>query len=436
MNTLRKSDPPIPFEFLINGVFLRTSLEEFLTANGISAETALAVEYVRAVLPPLYVASFEHDDWVSSVDALSASSQARRSIQAAPNVIPGQERILSGSFDGRLRIWNMSSQILTTSSSGVDGGHTGSVKTVKFLDSSHVASSGHDRCVRIWKYEENGLGDSAALHPQLELFGHQELVESMAINQASNRILTASADHTLGIWSTRKSEAPAVVSSLLPSSASQTDKRRRVGRAVSTPHLGPLALLRSHTSEVTGVTFAPHDHTVAYSTSQDHTLKTWDLPTNTCVDTRTTSSALSSVTALESLNLIAAGKSPRDIIMIDPRTGATTISALTLRGHSQAVVSLAINPESPYGLVSGSHDGAFRIWDIRGSKSEKDGRVGTCIYTINRENGENSSGRDVRENVQVFGVCLDKDIGLLSAGADKRIQINRGTGVVAEIRTR
>ena len=76
MNRLLETERPLPLEFLVNGQFLRTSLDEFLTQNGISAETTLSVEYVKALIPPLYVSSYEHDDWVSSVDVLSQSSKA------------------------------------------------------------------------------------------------------------------------------------------------------------------------------------------------------------------------------------------------------------------------------------------------------------------------------------------------------------------------
>lgn len=72
---LHREENRIPFDILINGEFLRTTVDEFLTKNGINAETTLDVEYTRALVPPLNVTSFEHDDWVSAVDVLSQSSQ-------------------------------------------------------------------------------------------------------------------------------------------------------------------------------------------------------------------------------------------------------------------------------------------------------------------------------------------------------------------------
>ena len=428
VNTLLHSEKPIPFEFLINGTFLRTSIDDYLTANGISSETTLTVEYVRAIIPPLYLASFEHDDWVSSVDVLSGTSLVGRT-PAAP---PGQERILSASYDGLLRVWNMSSEILGTSPSAGSGGHLSSIKAAKFISRNQIASSGLDRTVRLWKYTEDVEAFTASLSPQIELYGHKAGVDSLAIHHRSSRILTGSGDHAVGIWSTKKSDAPAVPAVLLPSSASRSSKRRKLSTSTNTPQRGPLAMMKSHTAAVSSTIFAPNDPTVAYSTSWDHTLRTWDLPTASLVDTRSTSHALLSLAPFPDLNLLAAGTSARHITLIDPRASATTVSAMTLRGHTNAVVSLARDPDSAYGLVSGSHDGTCRVWDVRSSRSEKEGVIGDSIYTIERESGKGEGRMVGGEGVKVFGVVWDAAVGIISAGEDKRVQINRGKGVVRE----
>lgn len=432
VNTLRHSEKPIPFEFLIGGQFLRTSLDEYLTVNGISAETTLAIEYVRAIVPPLYLASFEHDDWVSTVDVLSSTSLAGKWAGYAGDTPPQQQRILSGSYDGLLRVWNLSSEALATSQSAVNGGHSSPIKAAKFVSPTQIASAGMDRTVRLWKYSEDPEGFSASMQPQIELYGHKASVDSIAVHQPSCRILSASSDHSLGLWSTKKSDSPAAPKSLLPCTTFPGSKRRKIGPSTSTPQRGPLVLLKAHTAPVSSTIFAPDDHTVAYSTSWDHTLKTWDLPTSTCVDTRLTSHSLLSLGALPTLRLLAAGTSARHITLIDPRASATTVSAMTLRGHTNAVVSLASDPDSAYGLVSGSHDGTCRVWDLRSSKSEKDGRVGESMYTIERESAKRQGKKVGGEGVKVFGVCWDNGTGLVSAGEDKRVQINRGNGIMAE----
>lgn len=189
--------------------------------------------------------------------------------------------------------------------------------------------------------------------------------------------------------------------------------------------------MESHKNIVTEATFAPNDHTVAYSVSWDNTLKTWDLTSSTCVDTRLTLHPLSSVAALPSLNLVATGSTARHIALIDPRASATTTSAMTLRGHQNNVASLAPDPESLYGLVSGSHDGECRIWDVRSLKNDQDGRVGTSSYTIKREWRKDQPMAYAGQSVKVFQVRWDKDVGIVSASEDKTLQINQGKGMVA-----
>lgn len=434
MNNLLSNERPVPFEFLINGTYLRTSIDEYLTANGISAETTLEVEYVRALVPPLHVASFLHDDWVSSVDVLSATAPAA-TWASSSQVSPGQERVLSGSYDGLLRIWNMSSQTIAVSPSAADGGHTASIKAAKFVSPTQIASAGLDRTVKLWKYAEDEDGFSAKISPQLDLYGHKSGINSLAVHGPSNRILSASSDHTVGFWSTKKSDAPAAPENLLPSNAIRSSKRRKLNSSVTTPQRGPLALMEAHTGPVSAAIFDAKDSTVGYSASWDHSLRTWDLVTSALVDTRTTSHSLLSLEHLPDLHLLAAGTSARHITLIDPRVSATTISAMTLRGHTNAVVSLYRDPHSTYGLISGSHDGTCRIWDIRSTKTEKDGVVGESIYTISRKSLEEEGKADTKrvggEGVKVFSVCWDKTVGIVSAGEDKRIQINRGEGVLS-----
>ncbi|CAL8577043.1 ribosome bioproteinsis protein ytm1 [Xanthoria parietina] len=426
VNTLLGNEKPIPFDFLINGIFLRSSLDDYLTQHAISSETTLKLEYVKAAIPPIHLASFEHGDWVSSVDVLSTTSPAQRWSNSGGQ-IPGHERILSASYDGLLRVWNISSQITATSPSAGDGGHLSSIKAAKFVSPSRIASSGTDRTVRLWKYEEASDDSPAVMSQQIELYGHKASVDSIAVHQPSSRLLSASADHTVCLWSTRKSDAPAAPHSSLPVNSSRGAKRRKIGPAISTSQRGYLSSLKSHTAPVSSVIFAPNDPTVAYSTSWDHGLKTWDLPTSTPVDTRSTSHALLSLAAIPYLKLVAAGTSARHITLIDPRASATNVVAMTLRGHTNAVVSLATDPNNTFGLASGSHDGTCRIWDVRSTKTDKEGRVGQSMYSVGRESIGGVS-RTSGDGVKVFGVLWDSDIGIVSAGEDKRVQINRGKG--------
>ena len=427
----------LPFDFLVNGSFLRTSLEDYLTSNGLSLETNLTLQYVRSLIPPVYEASFEHDDWASAVDVLSQTSASGR--WSGDSFQRGQDRILSASYDGLLRIWNASGQVIATSPSGSHGGHTASIKAAKFLTNSQLASAGMDRTVRVWKYTETDQF-SGDLKPTLELYGHSGSIDSLEVDGASKRILTASADGAIGFWSTSKTSAPEADASLLP--GAHTSKRRKVTTSLIAAQRGPLSLMQIHSAPATAAVFDPRDRTVGYSVSQDRTVRTIDLTTSSVVSTLTTSHPLLSLCAIPRAGgapLLAAGTAARHITLVDPRASTSTTSVMTLRGHTNKVVSLAPSPDNEYSLVSGAHDGTCRIWDLRSVRpATKDegglGSVSEPVYVIERESRQGGGGKKkavAGEGCKVFGVVWD-GLGIFSAGEDKKVQVNSGRNVLAE----
>ena len=413
VNNLLEHEKAVPFDFIIRGTYLRTTLDEFLTENGISSETVIEAEYTPAQKPPRYVASFEHDDWVSAVDVLPGAQSAN-----------GQPRILSSSYDGRLRVWNTSSQVLATSPAKDSGGHGSFVKDARFISPTLLASGGFDRVARLWKYEEEVDSLSATITPQLELYGHTSTIDSIAVHAPSHRFLTASADHSIGLWSTRKSDAPAAPEDLVPRTVRENAKRRKVNPAVSVSQRGPLSMLRQHTQQVSGVTFDSRDPTVAYSSSWDQTMRTWDLVTSSVVDTRTTNQALFAIEQMPELHLVATGSAGRDIKMIDPRASAAAVTVMSLKGHKNAVVTLARDPDNGHILASGSHDGTCRVWDLRNTKQGKDGVTVQSLYTLVRQSLKGQPAAEVGSGAQVYGVHWSADLGILSAGQDRCVQIN------------
>lgn len=307
----------------------------------------------------------------------------------------------------------MSSEVVATGT-----GHNAAVKSARFMSPTQVVSSSVDRTLRVWKYEDSSTGGSA-LTPTLELYGHQASVDDLDVHAPTSRFLSASSDHTISLWSSKKSDAPAAPEHLLPTANTTGNKRRKLSTAKASPQRGPLATFHSHSAQASAVRFDATDPTIAYSTSWDHTLKTWDLPTSTCVATLPTSSALLSLCHLPSASLLAAGTAGRAVALLDPRASATSIAALTLRGHTNSVVSLARDPSSEHRLVSGAHDGTCRVWDIRSVRREGSGeRVGESVYVMEREGAE--------KGAKVFGVDWDPEVGIVSGGEDRKVQVNRG----------
>lgn len=407
VNHLLDDEKPIPFDFLIDGVLLRLSVQEYLVKNGLSSETFLQVEYTRAVLPPSFLASFNNEDWVSCVDTINLASDAATAVRlnlSAP-------QILAGSYDGIVRTYNMSGAVEKQYV-----GHLAAVKAVKWVYAHRIVSAGNDRQIRLWKTDAKayGLDDDEPENARTLaiLDAHTAPVVGLDVNQKSHRILSAGSDGVVGFWSTNPKDMNSIEAG--ETSGSSLAKKRRVEALdASVKHRAPLALLESHTQPVEAVIFDAHDSTVGYSVSQDHTIKTWDLVTSRCVDTRSTGYSLLSVVQLPELNLVASGSSARHINLHDPRTesGATERQVTKLTGHTNFVVDLAVCPDNSAMFASCSHDGTVKVWDVRADKA---------LYTITRESGQG----------KVFGVSWDSDIGIVSGGEDKKVQINKGSDIV------
>ncbi|KJZ74167.1 Ribosome biogenesis protein ytm-1 [Hirsutella minnesotensis 3608] len=421
---------PIPLDFLANGTFLRTSIQEFLAANGLSSETTLTLQYVRSLLPPVYEASFQHDEWVASVDVVSASAPASKTLEGGN----ARDRVASASYDGLVRIWNPSGEAIATSSAGRAGGHTQRLNAVRWLSPAKLVSAGLDRKLVVWDYREADDGFSGSLKPSMELWGHAKGVNSVDVNVSTKRVLTASSDGCVGVWTSSKKTAPQAEPESLPSAHSA--KRAKLSAAAgSTAQRGPLAMIPMHSESVTAAIFHPNDSTVAYSASQDHTLKTIDLTTQREVSRLTTMHPILCAAALPTNSLVAAGSSARHITLLDPRESAAATAAMTLRGHVNMVVSLSPSPENDYSLVSGSHDSTCRVWDLRSVRpataDEGAGRVSEPAYTIGREWLKSKKLPPAGDGAKVLSVVWDKTWGIVSAGEDKKVQINRGRGLLA-----
>lgn len=472
MNSLLSTaDQPVPLEFLINGERLRSSLHDFIARHGINAEATLQVDYARGILPPSYRASFPHDDWIGAVDVLSATSAAAE-WQTGSGVRSGRERILTGSYDGCVRIWNPSGQVLATSR-GTDppdcmgnrtlsDGRLPMLCTAKFLSPTSVVASGSAMYLRIWDYSEDDdappVAGSANLTPKMDLHGHAQRVNNVDVHHSSQQLLSASDDCTAKLWNYDLdfTLAPPPNARAMPRTDEdlKSAKRRKLsGKSDAywaSLARGPLATLpaesrssrtRGHTRPVNAAIFAPHDPTVAYTASDDSTVLTWDLTTSQLVSSRTPQQHenIRSLLGTPSIgtSVVATGSARGMIYVVDLRENAKTTYARVLKGHRNSVVSLDTDPRRPWMLCSGSHDGCVRGWDLRqegrapldqGLDVPKLGGVsakGTSSFRIPREGSQECDKVVGGEGVMVSSVCWDAELGIVSGGADKTLQINK-----------
>lgn len=401
----------IPFDFLIDSKLLRTSIDEYLLVNGLSKENELNLEYKKSVLPPVYLNSINNNDWISSINL-------------------NEERILIGSYDGIVKIFNNK---LNKFEKIFNSNHLNSIKDVKWVTKSRIVSCSNDNQLRLFKVKnlhnniDNNIDneddsddeevlDNKDIKTLAILEGHKYPVVKLAVNNSAKKILSASYDHSIGIWSTQLNEMTSINfnSDLASNNLSSTSSKKRRKLFIKDEFISrkaPLSLLESHKQPVEDVIFDNSDTSIAYSVSQDHTLKTWDLFTSRCIDTKKTNYSLLSVLQLQGSNVLVSGSSARHVVIIDPRVSSSgNIIQSQLIGHKNFVVSLAQDPQNENIFASGSHDSTVKLWDIRANN---------CLFSIKRESKLPSSQN------KVFDLDWNNEIGIASAGQDKKIQINK-----------
>ncbi|KZZ89985.1 Ribosome biogenesis protein YTM1 [Moelleriella libera RCEF 2490] len=411
---------PTPLDFIVDGAFLRTSIEDYLKANGLSSETTLTLKYVRSLIPPVYRASFQHDDWVGAVDVLSSSAPAAKGIHGTVN-----DRVASAGYDGLVRIWNPSGDIIATSA---PTGYPPRLNSVRWVSPTKLVSAGLQGEVVVWSYSEASHGTSGSFKCDMKLVGHEKQIHNLDVNSLTKRVLSASSDGCVGLWSSSKDAAPKV-----DAADSSEPKRTKLAASATFAERGPLAMMPMHDSQVMAAVFHAHDSTVAYSASQDGTVKTIDLTTQRQVSSLTTKHPVVCAAALRN-SLIAAGSSAKHIALLDPRESAATTAAMTLHGHTNWVVSVSQSPSDDFSLVSGSWDSTCRVWDLRSAKratNDVDGVVGKPVYTIGR-NWLKGQLPAAGHGAKVLSVVWDKAWGIVSAGEDKTVQVNSARDILAQ----
>ncbi|SNX84471.1 related to YTM1 - microtubule-interacting protein [Melanopsichium pennsylvanicum] len=475
------SDPSstgsIPFDFICDSSLLRTTLGEYLESSGLTSETTLNLEYVRSTLPPTRLATYEHDDWVSSVDCsynLSASNIYTTSsydgsvrlfspskpeeavytfstinkatVQAAKNVSLTQAKwtldsnaIVTGGMDGRVQLWNISENVDhgTWSSSKKWHGeaHNGPVCAIDVAQGpfgASVLSGGWDGILAIWDDLPSSSPSSSAdnvIEAESEHEDHDDDDVEQEDEIASKRRKTTNG-------------RPSKVSSCskrAPASSSKTgslDPTMILYHATPASHsvTGSKNVLHPSsriTSLLFETTFSSSDENggknpnSAWSAGYNGILKGWDLSSGGSVHTSlslpSSTAEVRPILCLTHLapNSMVAGSVDRAIHIFDIRGGGGggSLGVGVKNAHKGAVDVVKAHPLDTHLFASASSasEGIVKVWDSRSCKK--------ALFSLSTTNqGMVQQG--------ILGLDWSKDgQELVAGGKDKKITVYRGYGI-------
>ena len=251
-------------------------------------------------------------------------------------------------------------------------GHGGSVSAVAVItDGKRIVSGSWDCTIRVWDLETGSLVGKP-------IEGHRSVVSAVAVTVDGKRIISGSYDHTIRVWDLETGspvELPIVGHSGYVCTVTITPNGKRIvsgseDRTIRVRDLetsSPVGL-PGHTDRVTAVAVTMDGKHIV-SGSWDDTIRVWDLETGVCLKTlEGHKRSVEAVAVTTDGKRIVSGSMDNTIRVWDLETGACL---KTMEGHTNSVYAVAVTSDGKR-IVSGSLDHTIRVWDMD---------TGACLKT-------------------------------------------------------
>ncbi len=328
-------------------------------------------------------------------------------------VSPDGKHLLSGSWDGTLKLWNADSgkEVHTFK------GHTRPVNSVCFSPdgSPWVLSGSDDKTIKLW--------DTASGKEIQTYEGHTRPVNSVCFSPGGSRVLSGSDDKTIKLWGaasgkeiqTFKGHTGEVNSVCFSSKGSlvlsgSDDKTIKLWEVKSDR---VIRTFTRHTGEVNSVCFSPKDSEIL-SGSDDGTVKLWDIETGKETQTfEGHDGAIWSVCFSPDGSRVISSSSDQTMRLWDIELGQ---KIQAFKGHDSYVRSVCFSPDGSR-LFSGSYDRTVRLWEPESGEE---------IRVFKGHNEEVNSVHFSPDGFQVISGSSDETVKLWEAGSGKEIRTFKG----------
>ena len=334
---------------------------------------------------------------VDSGNCLMTLSGHRLQVTAA-SFSPDGKRIISASFDKTIKIWDVDSGNCIKTLSG----HTRSVRAASFRpDGKRIISASSDKTLKLWDADSGNCLKT--------LSGHFAKVFSASFSFDGQRIISASFDKTVKIWDAETGQCIMTLSGhgerIFSASFNSNGQRIISASYDSTIKLWDAVsgncqmTLSGHTHWANAAAFSP-DGTRIISASYDSTIKLWDALSGNCL-----------MTLYEHRHVVTAAVFSPDGKRIISAFTDNTIKIwdalygnclLILSGHSKWIYTVAFSPDGQR-IISASSDNTIKIWDAE---------TGQCLMSL--------TGHSYGVNAASFSPDGQR---IISAASDNTIKI-------------
>ncbi|KAL4065636.1 WD40-repeat-containing domain protein [Scleroderma yunnanense] len=290
----------------------------YLSALALAPQSSVLCRALRSKFPNIAKAVVgQRKDWPTTQVLL----QGHDSVVTSVALSPDGRRIVSGSNDMTVRVWDAECGVLIGNPLQV---HIGYVQSVAFSpDGTRIVTGSFDTTLKLWDMRKGmQIGDPFQ--------GHTGPVNSVAFSPNGALIVSGSNDMTVRLW--------------------DADRGVQIGRP-----------LQGHSDKVLSVVFS-FDGTKIVSGSGDNTVRLWDIESGVQIGSplQGHSSSVQSVAFSSDGTKIVSGSADNTIRLWDVERGAQIGSPI--QGHADGVQSVSFSPDGKR-IVSGSSDRTVRVWD-------------------------------------------------------------------------
>ncbi|QRV89951.1 striatin-like protein [Ceratobasidium sp. AG-Ba] len=298
---------------------------------------------------------------------------------------PNEMCLASGGDDFTIKIWRLDPSALTSNSRQMQQsidiepqlnlrGHTAPVTCLVASQKGLLFSASMDTSIRIWAFPPESHQPYAPYDPSFsrgELVGHTDVVWGLAVVRDGTWLASGSADGKVKVWEVSENGGN------LRLSWGYNGTEHEVPEGQEEEFV-PVVAVEGIKSDLKKVA-------VAYANC---IIKVFDIETGkelTRLDASetydgTSATQVNAIVSHPTMPLLITAHEDKYIRIFDITTGECQHSMLA---HLDTVTTLSIDATG-FSLVSGSHDGSIRFWDILGSR--------TCVQEINAHREKSNEG--------------------------------------------